>query len=258
MPSAASPPVRNGRPHGAPIFFLALVLGVGAHVGVLSLVHFSVELPPAKVSPPPTVQYIQSADPAQAEVMRDEAIFSDPRVLYAIPPANFATATPPSLSGAKPALNPFPLDLATKLEGEMKDHAQPNSPAVAPVDVLNSPASGVLRTMGKTSQTGPALAPRGAQLRIARLQGAVGSTSAAGGATQDVTWPADQAPDAGIAIWSPAVFTLSVNAAGAISSLQLKTSSGVARVDADLGAKLKSWLAQNPQKSGFYQIEIGP
>ncbi len=255
--SAATMPARNGRPHGAPIFLLAIVLGIGAHVAVLTLFNFTVLKPQTSEVPAPGVRYIQSADQSQAEVMRDEARFSDPRILYSITPTENAVGpTPPAVAGVKPMYSPYPLDLAANFDGGMKILSPQAGPPATPTEALNTTALDVLHTMGGTANTGSVLARRGAQLRIARLPD--GGAGAAAGAATEVTWPEDMAPDSGTAIWSSVSFQVMVDATGTAGPLQMKSSSGIGKVDTDLGAKLKNWLQQNHQKPGWYLIEIGP
>ncbi len=260
--SASLPPPpsrpRNGRAHGLPIFLLALLIGVGAHIAVLTVFSLHVTPPMPPEAPPSSVNfYARAGDAEQDKLMREEAEIFDPRNIY-LPVSHNNSARD---VGTTPPLQPlvFKADAGQALpshddeRGNFHLLGSSGNQAATPGDALKPAPWTFMNALGMAPNTGVPLPAHGAQLRIVPEQSGPGTAG-----VRNVTWAADMAPKAGNAQWQPARFSILFTNIGMIGEPVMLKSTGVSAVDDDLRAKLKDWFGHHPLPPGSYSVEIGP
>jgi len=260
--SAAELPARPGRPWELPPFLLALLIGVGAYLGALTLFRWPAEVAPPSREPAPFVHYAQAGNTAQAAVMREQEMFSDPQLLYMLTPHNFAqrAANAPA-PRPQPVLQPFALQPSADDVGlNMSSLSSRAAQVAAPTEALKPEQWDPLHTMGQMPNSRSPLPPRGARLRIDRQQAGAGTANS----TLEITWPTSMAPNAGSAFWQPVNFMLHFNASGLVGdpqqdgSLSITHADDNPKVDEDLRKKLGGYFRLHPLPPGYYTVEIGP
>ncbi len=245
---------RNGRAHGLPVFLLALLIGVGAHVAALGIFSVRISPPVPPEAPPSFINFTKAADPRQDKLMREAAEIFDPRNAYLPTDRNYASQDVRTAPPAQPLV--FKADANNVVQAPTRQNFQllrssGSQPAV-PDDALKPAPWDFMGALGRAPDASAKPAPHGALLRVIPQQSRAGAS-----AVQQITWPADMAPKAGNARWQPATFTLVFQNIGLIGEPVIVTSSGVQAVDDDLRAKLKDWFRRHPLPAGYYTVEIG-
>ena len=115
--------------------------------------------------------------------------------------------------------------------------------------------------LGQAPNPTAKLPPRGALLRVTRLDPAAASTRAAGPAVLDETLSATIVPKSTQnleALWGPATFLLLFSDTGSVGAPLLVNSSGIDAVDDDWRNWLDDNFRRHPLPPGTYQAVVGP
>jgi len=254
LPAPTAHP-RNGRSHSLPIFFLALLIGVGAHAAALFLFTWKTAFPASPPAPRAFVHFTKASNPEQDKIRSQEAEIFDPQLLYSPTARNYATREVGNNPSPQPRV--FTADASQALPTPSAENfslrGSSNSQSATPADALKPASNNFLGAFGQTTPTGSALPARGALLRIQPQQ-----TGAGAPAAKDITWPTTMAPKAGNVLWQPATFNLLFVPTGLMGEPTTEISSGVQAVDDDLRAKLKDYFSHHSLPPGYYTIQIGP
>ncbi len=252
MPAPAAPS-RNGNTSGAPIFLLALLVGVGTHLAGLALLHFNLATPNALTPPPPFVHFVKAVDEEQEKLMLEQEKVWDPRLVFTPTSRNYASR--PITAAAQPQPRVFKGDAGNALpnpKDSFNQLATSGIRPVAPSDALKPAQWDFLSGIGQAANASPLPAQHGPQLRVTPQSPGTDAT------VTEITWDAAQMPKTSNGRWQPASFLLVFNQIGLASPPLLERSSGVPEVDADLSAKLRQWYARHRLPAGYYSVEVGP
>jgi hypothetical protein len=267
-PPPPSEPLRNGRAAGTPIFLLALLIGLSVHLGVLVLFHFTVA-PPNPTAAAPAAPYIHYNDIAHnPALLALVASFQfSPEQIYLSAEKGFSSpGLPRTDAPSHPVFNDFTIQ-PTSSEVNFHQPIQPAAVASGPSEALKPLQSDLLNSFGQAPTPGNKLPPRGAFVRITRLETRGQSTSPP---IDPIVWPPFplSSPPAGSAGWQPVSFILQFNAAGLASEPVLDlgfdalSSSGTPNdplVNNFLRDTLRDWFTKNPPlPPGQYEAVVGP
>jgi hypothetical protein len=242
-------PDHHGHPRGLPAFLLALLIAVGAHLGVFALLRWPAPPAPAPRELPALVHYVQAGNAGQAQAMSEAETFSDPELLYTL--TRRAALTPATLP--QTTLQPYALQpTADEVDRTLGQISTAPALTAHAADALKPEQWDALHSMGQSPSTRAPLPARGARLRV---------TMAGARSVKDITWPPELAPDAGGSLWQPANFLLLFNAAGLVGEPQLDSVAKAdenPKVDEDIRKKLSDYFRLHPLPPGSYTVEIGP
>jgi hypothetical protein len=256
----ANPPPRNGRARGVPVFLLALLVGVGLHLAVLTTLHIT--LAPALAQDAPAAAFVSYLPPptaAEIAAQGEPIPLFDPELLYFPNPHNFSAQNRPEPLAQPPAtFAAFPPDVTLPKENFHLLAASPG-PAATPDETLQPRQWDILSSLGQAATTAQPFAAVGAHLQVLRLD----SGATAQPTPQQFTWPVENAPQAGKVRWGPAKFLLTFNASGLVDESLLSSSvgsrvEGLVDVDDDLRNELRDWFSHHPLPAGAYQVIIAP
>jgi len=258
MPSAPPPTPRprngNGANGARPIFLLALAAGLFVHGLALVLFRLPTQPPPPAQPLPP---YVRTMDDYPGE-LQELAMLKDPEPVYLPTKHNFAQgASTPPFTHSRDPYGEFPLDLTL----DKQDFPAKSLPSVptGPVESLRVERGDFLGTFGQEAAPALKLPARGAHLVVVRL-----GADAPGGKMVEEDWPANLAPPAGEARWSPAHFLLLFNDTGPAGPPYLEPPSPleaadtVEAVDNFLRDQLDQRFRRRPLPPGSYEAIIGP
>jgi hypothetical protein len=256
LPSFPTARASNGRPRGAPLFFLALLAGLGVHAAALVLLRVGLEPARPIPLPPPFVSYRAAQG---GESAHDEALTMvlDPEPVFLQTAKNFSaralqdpTAHPPSVFSPYAANVTLP-DTDFRLASDAS--GQPGTPREA----LRPQPWNFMLTLGRAPDHAQPLESRGARLKVMRMESGA-NPAAAPTVVANITWPAALAPASGNTLWSPANYSLLFGPTGMVGEPLLVSSSGNDTVDEDLSKKLHDWFTRHTLPPGSYEVVIGP
>ncbi|MGA2053276.1 MAG: hypothetical protein ABSH19_08195 [Opitutales bacterium] len=247
------------RTHGStrtrPYFLFAIIIALIAHIVGLGLICIT-GAPGVPVRfPPAYVHYASNAGLRADAALREQALLFDSEPLFLPTPWNYA-----SRAGLSQPVRLAPLfaDYVANVTAPSQSDFPLQASAPGDLDPLAALQPGrwnFLAVFGQASDHSAKLAPRGALLRVVRLDAGAGP---AGSVVIEQTWPAAEAPDAGQSLWGPATFQLVFTETGAVGAPLLINSSGLYTVDDALRAKLDAYFRRQPLPAGTYQAIIGP
>jgi len=267
-PHLPPPPVervRNGRSSSPPAFLLALLIGVGMHLGVLMLFHFTVA-PPATVAGAPATPHVHyndvAANPALQTLMA--SVQFSPEQIYLSTEKSFSSqALPHTEAPSNLVFKPFDVK-PTPAEVDFHQPTPPVATTTGPGDALKPNSWDLLNSFGQTATPSNKLPARGAFVRITRLD-TMGPSNAA---PFEFTLPPEMAPPAGNTGWQPVSFILQFDAAGLASepvldlgfdTMSQSNSPNDPQVNEFLRSKLRQWFTTNPPlPPGQYEAVVGP
>jgi hypothetical protein len=259
-PALGSPP-RNGAPRPRPFFLLALLLGLGLNILFFGLFRIATPLVAPVKFPPVYVHYAGATGAIADAALSEQAELFDSESLFLPTPWNFASRS----FDVKP-LRPQPFaDFPTSIESpaEANFTLKADAPAgnLDPVAALRPGQWIFLGVLGQAPNPTAKLPPRGALLRVTRLDPAAASTRAAGPAVLDETLSATIVPKSTQnleALWGPATFLLLFSGTGSVGEPLLVNSSGIDAVDDDWRNWLDDNFRRHPLPPGTYQAVVGP
>jgi len=238
---------------------LALLLGLGLNILFFGL--FRIAAPPVSPVkfPPVYVHYAGAAGAITDAALSEQAELFDSEPLFLPTPWNFAARS----FAAKP-VRPQPFaDFPADPPKDEQFSLPPNASAgnLDPVAALRPGQWVFLSVLGQAPNPAAKLPPRGALLRVTRLDSAAASSNPASLVVLDETLSPAIVPKSTQnleALWGPATFLLLFSGTGSVGEPLLVNSSGIDAVDDDWRNWLDDHFRRHPLPPGTYQAVVGP